>query len=80
MTERVIIMAETSLKKTEESAAFDRLRLAVKVKLQQAGYDVDQVMLLPKGALPRTTSGKIRRHRCRELYLAGSRPDGWGEA
>ena len=76
MTERVIIVAETSLRKTEEPASFDRLRLSIKGKLQQAGYDVDGVLLLPKGALPRTTSGKIRRHLCRELYAADLQPDG----
>lgn len=70
MTERVIVLVETSLKKTGEVAAFDRLRLAIKARLQQAGYDADQVMLVPKGWLPRTSSGKIRRRRCRELYLA----------
>ncbi len=75
MTERVVIVAETTLKKTEERAAFDRLQLTIKGKLQHAGYDVDQVLLLPRGALPRTTSGKIRRHRCRELHLAGSLKD-----
>lgn len=68
MTEQVIVMAETSLRKTEGQATFDLLRLSIKGKLQQAGYDVDEVVLLPKGALPRTTSGKIRRHSCRELY------------
>ena len=30
---------------------------------------VDEVELVRKGSLPRTTSGKIRRRRCRELYL-----------
>jgi acyl-CoA synthetase (AMP-forming)/AMP-acid ligase II len=32
---------------------------------------VTQVVLLRPGGLPRTTSGKIRRGRCRELFLAG---------
>ena len=34
---------------------------------------VDDVLLLAGGGerIPRTTSGKVRRQRCRELYLAG---------
>jgi acyl-CoA synthetase (AMP-forming)/AMP-acid ligase II len=35
------------------------------------GIRVHDIVLLPPGALPRATSGKIRRHRCREAYLNG---------
>jgi acyl-CoA synthetase (AMP-forming)/AMP-acid ligase II len=33
---------------------------------------VDEVVLLEPGALPKTSSGKVRRSRCREDYLDGS--------
>jgi amino acid adenylation domain-containing protein/non-ribosomal peptide synthase protein (TIGR01720 family) len=33
---------------------------------------VHDVLLLAKGALPRTTSGKVQRHACRAGYLAGT--------
>jgi acyl-CoA synthetase (AMP-forming)/AMP-acid ligase II len=33
---------------------------------------VDEVVLLEPGALPKTSSGKVRRTRCRDDYLAGS--------
>ncbi|GIJ43636.1 acyl-CoA synthetase [Virgisporangium aliadipatigenens] len=36
------------------------------------GVDVADVLLLPVGALPVTTSGKVRRAACRELLLAGA--------
>ncbi|HSG39484.1 MAG TPA: amino acid adenylation domain-containing protein, partial [Thermoanaerobaculia bacterium] len=32
---------------------------------------VHEVVLVPQGGVPRTTSGKIQRRGCRELYLAG---------
>ena len=32
---------------------------------------VDEVVLLEPGALPKTSSGKVRRGRCRDAYLAG---------
>ena len=33
---------------------------------------VDTVLLLKPGSIPKTSSGKIRRHACREGYLAGT--------
>jgi acyl-CoA synthetase (AMP-forming)/AMP-acid ligase II len=33
------------------------------------GFLPDDVVLLRHGTLPRTTSGKVQRHRCREAYL-----------
>jgi acyl-CoA synthetase (AMP-forming)/AMP-acid ligase II len=32
------------------------------------------IEFVPPGRLPRTTSGKVRRHECRELYVAGAPP------
>ena len=29
------------------------------------------VLVLPPGGLPRTTSGKVQRHACREAYVDG---------
>jgi acyl-CoA synthetase (AMP-forming)/AMP-acid ligase II len=45
-----------------------RIRAAVSAEHQ---IRVDQVVLLRPAGLPRTTSGKVRRARCRELLLAG---------
>jgi acyl-CoA synthetase (AMP-forming)/AMP-acid ligase II len=36
--------------------------------------EVAEVVLLPPGQLPRTSSGKVRRGACRELYLAPVAP------
>lgn len=35
------------------------------------GLQVSEVLLLPLGSLPRTSSGKLRRSLCRDRYLAG---------
>jgi len=36
------------------------------------GLTLDAVVLLRSGSIPKTTSGKIRRHACREAFLDGS--------
>jgi amino acid adenylation domain-containing protein len=36
--------------------------------------DLDDVVLVKRGAVPRTSSGKVRRAACREAYLAGLLP------
>lgn len=38
---------------------------------REVGIQIDIVTPLPKGSIPRTTSGKVQRGRARELYLAG---------
>ncbi len=38
------------------------------------GLALHQVILLPKGALPKTASGKVQRSRTRELHLSGELP------
>lgn len=70
LTERIVILAEVRGGMSEEPAARDALRLAIRGIFQDAGYAVDDVELLPKGSLPLTTSGKVRRRRCRQLFLS----------
>jgi 1-acyl-sn-glycerol-3-phosphate acyltransferase len=68
-TERLLVAAET---REEDPAARDRLvrevtdRVAAAVELPP-----DLVILLPPGAVPKTSSGKIRRAATRDLYLSG---------
>jgi acyl-CoA synthetase (AMP-forming)/AMP-acid ligase II len=69
LTEKIVILAEAGSRESSTPSDRDRLRLAVRGRLKDAGYAVDEVELVRKGGLPRTTSGKIRRLRCRELYL-----------
>lgn len=46
----------------------DRVRSRV---LAATGLRLDSVVVVPPRTIPRTTSGKVRRSRCRELLLAG---------
>jgi acyl-CoA synthetase (AMP-forming)/AMP-acid ligase II len=52
-----------------EEALRERIRLAV-----QDGQRLwpDEVCIVRRGVLPRTSSGKVQRRACRELYLGGA--------
>ncbi|WP_457797367.1 AMP-binding protein [Methylocystis sp. S23] len=68
-TERVIVVAETA----ETDAA---VRAALAAKAQQAMRDIsgavaDEIVLVPPRAVPKTSSGKIRRSAAKALYEQG---------
>jgi fatty-acyl-CoA synthase len=69
-TEGLIVVAET---RVEDAAARERLEGAVVERVAEA-VDVppDQVVLVPPGAVPKTSSGKVRRGATRELFLQGA--------
>jgi 1-acyl-sn-glycerol-3-phosphate acyltransferase len=75
-TERLVVVAETRL-----SAAMERDAAAAEVMARvtdAVGVPPDEVVLVPPGGVPKTSSGKIRRSAAREQYLAGrlGRPPG----
>ena len=68
-TERMIIVAETD---EADPAARESLR----AKAQEAATDIigapaEEIVLVAPGAVPKTSSGKIRRAAASELYVAG---------
>ena len=69
--ERLVVIAEraTGTSRSDPSEAAEAIRLAVK---RRHGLDVADILLLPAGAIPRTTSGKLARRACRTEYLQGS--------
>lgn len=67
-TEKVVVLAEARPRDVADPAARDGLRLRIRRELTDAGYTVDVVSFVERGSLPRTTSGKVRRHLCRELF------------
>ena len=69
--ERLVVIAEraTGTSRSDPSEAAEAIRLAVK---RRHGLDVADILLLPAGAIPRTTSGKLARRACRTQYLQGS--------
>ncbi|HET7294585.1 MAG TPA: AMP-binding protein [Vicinamibacteria bacterium] len=79
-TESLIVVAETRI--TDE-ARRDALVAAVGEQIAEGtGVPPDQVVLVPPGAVPKTSSGKIRRAATKELHEKGqlgraSRPSLW---
>ena len=71
--ERLVIIAERAAGtgRTDPGPAIEAIRTAVS---HRHGLSVFDVRLLPAGALPRTTSGKLARRACRAQYLSGA----WG--
>ncbi len=67
--ERLVIMAET---RENEAGAQTTLRHALhQAALDIIGTPADDVVLVPPHTIPKTSSGKIRRIACRELYEHG---------
>ncbi|KAA0083193.1 fatty-acid--CoA ligase [Mycolicibacterium sp. P9-64] len=66
----VVIVAEraSGTRRADPVAAIDAIRAAVS---DRHGLSVADVRLVPAGALPRTTSGKLARVACRSGYLRG---------
>lgn len=68
-TERLIVMAETRSQDTDE---LDRLRTEINtLAMDLVGSPPDEIVLAPPGTILKTSSGKIRRTACRELYESG---------
>jgi 1-acyl-sn-glycerol-3-phosphate acyltransferase len=69
-TERLVVIAETRL---TDPRARERLRQRI-VEASQSVLDLppDEVVLAPPNAIPKTSSGKIRRSAARSLHEAGA--------
>ena len=68
--ERLVIIAERAAgtARTEVQPALEAIRAAVS---SHHGLSVFDVRVVPAGAIPRTTSGKLARRACRAEYLSG---------
>ena len=68
-TERLVVLAETRKRKSEDQK---RLRSAINaLGVDLIGAPPDDVVLAPPRTVLKTSSGKIRRAACRELYEKG---------
>ncbi len=66
-TEKLVILAES---RTTGAEAQGRLRRAINNRaIDLLGAPADDAVIVPPHTLPKTSSGKIRRSSCRELYL-----------
>jgi fatty-acyl-CoA synthase len=69
-TEGLVVVAET---RVADEAGRERLVGAVTASVAEAvQVPPDRVVLVPPGAVPKTSSGKVRRADAKERYLAGS--------
>ena len=69
---RVVIVAETRARTVEELSELER---GIKDACHAAFlFGPDEVRMVPMGAIPRTTSGKVRRDECRRLYQTAALP------
>ncbi len=66
--ERLVLVGETRLSCAE--AAREAARAVSEAVRREIGVPVREVILVPAGTLPKTSSGKKRRFLCRDLYLA----------
>ncbi|MBN9617507.1 MAG: hypothetical protein BGO25_03505 [Acidobacteriales bacterium 59-55] len=69
---RVVLVQEIP-RQIGSSEEFGRLERAIRRAVgEQEGVALERVVLVKFGTIPRTTSGKVRRQACRELYLRGN--------
>ncbi|MDP7429424.1 MAG: AMP-binding protein [Alphaproteobacteria bacterium] len=75
-TERLVVMAETRL---EDAAPRQQLERDIEgIVSDLLGAPPDDVALVPPQAVLKTSSGKIRRAACRDLYRSGAADKGRG--
>jgi 1-acyl-sn-glycerol-3-phosphate acyltransferase len=68
-TERLVVAAET---RESDAEAREQLRAAIEKRIIDAiGIPADEIVFLAPGALPKTSSGKLRRAQCRRSYETG---------
>lgn len=68
-TERLVVVHELERSWLRRSAEWSQIRQAVRLQLsQQFGLPLFDLVLIRPGALPRTSSGKVRRGQCRSDY------------
>jgi len=71
-TERIVVIAET---KVRDPGQWPRIEADIREQVLRAiGLPIAEIRLVPPGTLPKTTSGKLQRVRCRQSYLAGEVP------
>ena len=65
--ERLVLVSETRLSCSD--AAREAAKAVSSAVREEIGVPVREVVLVPAGSLPKTSSGKKRRFLCRDLYL-----------
>ncbi len=66
--ERLVVAAELSRRAADTASVVTAIRAAVS---QEHGLACDAIVLLPKGSILKTSSGKVQRRACKAAYLNG---------
>jgi fatty-acyl-CoA synthase len=69
--QRLVVLAEPAKGVTDFAPIAKRISDIARTRL---GVRIDDCLIVPGGTLPKTPSGKIQRHRCRELVTTGELP------
>ena len=69
--ERLVVVQEVSPREADLDAVAAAIRQAV---AQEHEVQVSSLVLIKPGGMPKTTSGKIQRRACRDLFLRGELP------
>ncbi|MBN2477134.1 MAG: aminotransferase class I/II-fold pyridoxal phosphate-dependent enzyme [Pirellulales bacterium] len=68
--ERMVVVQEVERRKQKDlDSVYDAVRRAVAAEHELA---LDEIVLIKAGSIPKTSSGKIQRHACRDGFLAGA--------
>lgn len=69
--ERMVVVAET---RALEADGLTVAQATMRLLTRRLSHAPQEVMLVPPGTLPKTSSGKVQRGVCRQRYLAGELP------
>lgn len=69
--ERLVILIEAARALIREERLQDLCDGAAAAVARTFGIGPSELVVVPRGTIPKTSSGKIQRYRCREAYLAG---------
>lgn len=70
--ERLIVVAEVDARSSRQPSSFAGICRELRAAIHRAhDLTVHNIVLVPHLTLPRTTSGKVRRHKVKQLFLSG---------
>lgn len=70
---QVVVVVES----TAPNARHAEIAAQVREKVaQRLSLSIDRVLIVPRGTVPKTSSGKVRRAECRELFMSGTLLEG----
>jgi acyl-CoA synthetase (AMP-forming)/AMP-acid ligase II len=73
--DRIALVAEVDTEQLAKPRAADVVIAAIRLAVaEQHGVQLHAVVLVAPRTIPKTTSGKLQRLKCRDAFLAGTMP------